>query len=374
MQLESGTTITWSVLHPSVHSVILVHTFGTTDVHYGDFYQLRVLYNMTTASLQLLNADLADSGIYETLISYPGLDGKKSHYHSILYIQEMLKVPLIIQTRIDINQIIRLKCIVKNGETDTILWLKSGVALRNSKVYKISPSNRTVSFSSARVANCETYTCVIKNKISENHRSHVLLIEGLMDLHQYSFVLSVLSLVSTITTFCASAFIIFYALGAYRVHKRHVQLTALFVLFQLISFVFLLVASLFCLVDPNFSTMYKVLEGLIFVTVLTMIVYVLLIYLQPENQLKRSFLLKRYQRNIFLVYEICAIFLSSIPLYQGQRSLKNCGQSEEDVVGVAATTLVIYLYVVGVPFLIFVKYMRSWRIVRRLSRVPSRLN
>ncbi|XP_069775330.1 uncharacterized protein [Narcine bancroftii] len=369
---EKGSTVTWSVIHPSFRVMILVHTFGSSKVYYGDFHKHRIVLNTSTGSLKLKNADMADSGIYESLVAYPGLGAKKTYHHTILKIQEILDVPLIVQTRLDFKSAIRLQCVVQRGEADTILWFKGGKPLYHYPVYKMSANNRTVTFNSVHVTDCEVYTCVIRNKINQNQQSHVLLINGLLLLHQYSLLTSVLALVSTSTTFAASVFIAFFALDTYRVYRRHVQLTAVFVFLQLLSFITLLTAALFCLIDPNFSVSYKAIEGFVFFLVLGMILYIVLIYLRPENPLKRSFLLKKYQRNIFLLHGVFAIFFSIVPIYRGQNILKDCGQPMKHFLGSISFAVAIYLFTIGVAFLIFVKYMKSWTKVRRSSRLSSR--
>ncbi|XP_069775332.1 uncharacterized protein [Narcine bancroftii] len=296
---EKGSTVTWSVIHPSFRVMILVHTFGSSKVYYGDFHKHRIVLNTSTGSLKLKNADMADSGIYESLVAYPGLGAKKTYHHTILKIQEILDVPLIVQTRLDFKSAIRLQCVVQRGEADTILWFKGGKPLYHYPVYKMSANNRTVTFNSVHVTDCEVYTCVIRNKINQNQQSHVLLIN-------------------------------------------------------------------------DFSVSYKAIEGFVFFLVLGMILYIVLIYLRPENPLKRSFLLKKYQRNIFLLHGVFAIFFSIVPIYRGQNILKDCGQPMKHFLGSISFAVAIYLFTIGVAFLIFVKYMKSWTKVRRSSRLSSR--
>ncbi|GCB81228.1 hypothetical protein scyTo_0022978, partial [Scyliorhinus torazame] len=75
----------------------------------------------------------------------------------------------------------------------------------------------------------------------------------MMLLHEFTLVSSTIAIVSSTTSYAAAIFILFFALATYRVHKRHVQLTAAFVFSQLIAFISVLVASLLCLLDPVYQ-------------------------------------------------------------------------------------------------------------------------
>ncbi|XP_067829837.1 uncharacterized protein [Heptranchias perlo] len=243
--------------------------------------------------MELKNADLADNGIYEAILKRSGRSGNRSYFNTILEVQDVLQVPFIMQNPVHAVNIVHLNCVVKYGETNAIWWLKGGKPLQNDATYKMSIDNRTLTVVAEQVLNCELYTCVIRNKVSQQEGSHLLIVEGLLTLHQFSLVASVIALVSTSTSFGTAVFILFFALGSYRVHKRHVQLTAFFVLFQMLSFISLMIAALFCMLDAEFPTAYRVIEGIGFLLVSAMIIYILLLYLHPENQLKRSFLIKK---------------------------------------------------------------------------------
>ncbi|XP_059827126.1 uncharacterized protein LOC132394738 isoform X8 [Hypanus sabinus] len=208
--------------------------------------------------------------------------------------------------------------------------------------------------------------------VQKSYYIKVLDVRGLLLLHRYTFITSIIALVSTSTSFAASIFIIFFALGTYRVHKRHVQLTAVFVLFQLLSFISLLTAALFCVFDPDFPIPYRIIDVLGLFLVIAMIIYILVLYLHPETKLKRSFLIKTNHRYFFLVYGSLSVIISAAPIYRGYNNIKVCQYPISQTSGNATSAAVVYVFILGLIFILFTKYMRSWNQVRKLSRVSLR--
>ncbi|XP_069775349.1 uncharacterized protein [Narcine bancroftii] len=337
----NGTMVKWTLVLRHQHSLMVLHIFGSSEIRYSEYYFHRTSYNPKNGSLTLNNVDLDDRGIYENIITY-GKTGKKSYYRKILEVVDVLITPLIIQNPKNPATIVQLTCVASSWNTDAILWFKGSKLLENDEVYSMSTDNRT------------------------------LTIKGLLLLHRYSFTSSIIALVSTSTTFVASVFIIFFALGTYRVHKRHMQLTAIFLLFQLIAFILLLTAALLCVLDPGFPVSYRIIEGLGFVLGIAMIIYILLLYLQPETKLRRSFLIKRNHRFFFLVYGGLSVIISAMPIYSGYNNLKVCKYPLRESSGTTASAVVGYVFSSGIIFIIFAKYMKSWTKVRRSSRLPSR--
>ncbi|XP_067883723.1 uncharacterized protein [Heterodontus francisci] len=282
--LPEGTLIRWSVLVPDRRAFIVIHTMGSTEVRLSEFYIQKIHYNMRDGSIELKNADLADEAIYENTITTFGTSGNRTYYDKILKVQDVLQPPMMFQNPNSAINIIHLHCVVKNEEVSTVWWMT----------------------------------------------------EGLLLLHEFCLLSSVIALVSTSTSYGAAVFILFFALETYRVHKRHVQLTAAFVFSQMISFISVLIASLFCVLDSGFPVAYRVVEGIAFGFIAAMVTYILFLYLRPETQLKRSFLVKKKHRNLFLVFGVLAMIMSAIPIYKANNN------------------------------------MRSWTKVRRLSRLASR--
>ncbi|GCB81685.1 hypothetical protein scyTo_0022550, partial [Scyliorhinus torazame] len=195
--------------------------------------------------------------------------------------------------------------------------MKGDTILSGDSIYQISIDNKTLRIDAPQLPNCELITCVVRNKVSENRNSRLLRISGLLSLHEFSLVSSAIALVSSVTSYGAEAFIILYALDAYKIHKRHVELTAVFVFFQMISCLTLLTASVFCVIDPSYPLAYRIISGAAILFITAKIIYVLALYLQHESELKRSFLVKQRRRNIFLLCGTFRIIISIIPIYRG---------------------------------------------------------
>ncbi|XP_059827118.1 uncharacterized protein LOC132394738 isoform X2 [Hypanus sabinus] len=316
-ELQKGSMIKWSLVLRDRISLMVLHVIGSPNIRYSDYYIHRIDYNTRNGSLTLNNIDLDDRGIYENTITTYGETVQKSYYIKVLDVRDVLIAPVIIQNPKNAVRIAQLTCVTNSWDTDTILWYKGSKLLETDEIYSMSTDNRTLTIKTDQVANCELFTCVIENKVSQSKNSHVLIINGLLLLHRYTFITSIIALVSTSTSFAASIFIIFFALGTYRVHKRHVQLTAVFVLFQLLSFISLLTAALFCVFDPDFPIPYRIIDVLGLFLVIAMIIYILVLYLHPETKLKRSFLIKTNHRYFFLVYGSLSVIISAAPIYRG---------------------------------------------------------
>ncbi|XP_072350952.1 hepatic and glial cell adhesion molecule-like, partial [Scyliorhinus torazame] len=312
-----GTSVRWSRLRPFFISFVVIHTLGTPDVTYDDYYRYRIQYLKENGSIVLLNAEVDDSGVYETILTSANSTTDKTYFNTILAIQDVLQMPVIVQDRGVASTIVHFNCVVRLGEVNEILWMKGDTILSGDSIYQISIDNKTLRIDAPQLPNCELITCVVRNKVSENRNSRLLRISGLLSLHEFSLISSAIALVSSVTSYGAEAFIILYALDAYKIHKRHVELTAVFVFFQMISCLTLLTASVFCVIDPSYPLAYRIISGAAILFITAKIIYVLALYLQHESELKRSFLVKQRRRNIFLLCGTFRIIISIIPIYRG---------------------------------------------------------
>ncbi|XP_038652858.1 uncharacterized protein LOC119965918 isoform X4 [Scyliorhinus canicula] len=242
--------------------------------------------------------------------------------------------------------------------------------------------------------------------ISDHLFSYVLEVQEWLSIHKFSFIASIMALVSTTTSFAASSFIIFFALRIYKgnkctfcafyyvtglctkkhsqslepndipfvflVQKRHMQLTAVFIFFQMVAFIFLLIAALLCIIDLVYPIAYRIIEGIGFILLSGTVTYIIFYYLQPETRVKRSFLMKKKHHNFFLVYGIFSMILSALPIYRGQRNITNCQFPVKHILGTIASGVLIYVFIMGLSFVLFLKYMMSWPKVQRHGSISSR--
>ncbi|GCC18120.1 hypothetical protein chiPu_0022346, partial [Chiloscyllium punctatum] len=111
--------------------------------------------------------------------------------------------------------------------------------------------------------------------------------------HESSLISTTIAVVSASLSYSAAVFILFFALGKYKVYKRHLQLTTVFVFCQMIALLCVLISSLLCTLDPVFPLEYRIVEAFGFVFISAIIFYNIFYYLHPESQLRRSFLAKQ---------------------------------------------------------------------------------
>ncbi|XP_038652319.1 hepatocyte cell adhesion molecule-like isoform X2 [Scyliorhinus canicula] len=332
VSLSDQNRVIWFTFTRSKNITILTHDLNSGKIERNPFYGCRMNYNQFNASLEIFNLRVADSGLYAIHI-IPQKQGQPHHFQShILEVQEILPQPLIIQDIIGELKVVYLNCFVKYGETNEILWLKEGQPLQDDETHKLLNGNGTLMINRQRQMKCEMYTCVVRNKVSQKESSHPLTVD---------------------------------------VYRRQLELTTFFIFFQMIAFIFLLIAALLCISDPVYHIASKIVEGIGFFFVSGTIIYVNFYYLQPQNELKMSFLLKTKHHNFFLVYGIFCVIISAVPIYREHQNIPECQPSEGPISGTIAATVVVYLFIVGLSFVFLLKYMMSWPKYRRISRTAS---
>ncbi|XP_043540619.1 hepatocyte cell adhesion molecule-like, partial [Chiloscyllium plagiosum] len=247
---EAGTLIQWSIILPEGRTSIVIHRLQTEFVRLREFYSNRIIYHVETTALELKSADLDDRAIYENSVTTFGSSGKRMYYDKILDVQEILKPPTIVQNPNPATDLVQLHCVQKNGQVQATSWSKDSKLLENNATYKLSLDNRTLTIKMEYLQTCQQYMCVIRNKVSQNWNTHLLVQEGLLMFHESSLISTTIAVVSTSLSYGAAVFILFFALGKYRVYKRHLQLTTVFVFCQMVALLCVLISSLLCSLDP----------------------------------------------------------------------------------------------------------------------------
>ncbi|XP_038652853.1 SLAM family member 9-like isoform X2 [Scyliorhinus canicula] len=320
--------IEWYFLGRLKNVTLVQQDISAMFVQIDPLYEQRVNYNAQTTSLKMLNFKMTDSGVYLIKFNFKNSKIGTQHISHFVQVHEILQQPVIIQNGMLAVTDVRLNCIVGNDLT-AIWWLKKGQPLQSDETYKISNNNTTLTINTKQPESCELYTCVVRNMVNQKEDSLLLAVDGLLVLHELSLMSSILALISTTTSFAACCFIIFFALKNHRVHKRHIELTAAFMLFQMLAFIFLLFAAMFCIIDPK-------------------------------------------HHYFFLVYGVFSIIFSVVPIHRGQKNITECQVPVNYISGTIGAIVVIYVFIVGVPFIFFLKYMMTWHPVQRLTRLASR--
>ncbi|XP_048472654.1 uncharacterized protein LOC125486986 [Rhincodon typus] len=264
----------------------------------------------------------------EEEVNNPAKPGSFSRYSDDTGVN-ILQPPLIIQDRIELNRLVHLRCVVRTGEANEILWFENGYPIKGGYIYEMSIDNKTLTINAPQLPSCVLYTCVVRNKVSENRNSHLFLIEELLLLHEFSLVSSVVALVSTSMSYAAEAFILLHAFQVYKVHKRHVILTSAFVFCHTLSSISLLISTLLCTLDSGYPVAYRMIEGLAFFLILPNVSFVLFYFLKPDSQEKRPFVIKKVRRNFFLVSGAIAITIPLIPINRGLYNGECCSKQQQ---------------------------------------------
>ncbi|XP_048470365.1 uncharacterized protein LOC125486545 isoform X4 [Rhincodon typus] len=293
------------------------HDVPFNFIKISTFFENRVNYNKENTSIEFLKVDLSDAGVYDVFIKHKKDLHSNNYLRCVVEVHDILPHPLIIQdTFLELNFVV-LNCLVESGKLTTVLWLK----------------------------------------------------EGMLLLHEFSFMSSVMALVSTTTSFAVGAFIICFAVKNYKGHKQHLNLTALFIFFQILAFAFLLTAALMCMCNSAYPVAYRLIEGFGLVFASAAIIYMIALYVRAEIQLKSSFLTKRNYRLVFWVYGIFSMIISVVPIHRGQKNITECQIPVNHILGTVAATVVIYVFILGISFILSLKYSKCMDELRqRCSR------
>ncbi|XP_048470350.1 uncharacterized protein LOC125486545 isoform X2 [Rhincodon typus] len=341
------------------------HDVPFNFIKISTFFENRVNYNKENTSIEFLKVDLSDAGVYDVFIKHKKDLHSNNYLRCVVEVHDILPHPLIIQdTFLELNFVV-LNCLVESGKLTTVLWLKEGNAIQSDETHKILNGNRTL-IVNTQLISCALYTCVIRGILQEKRSSHLFTYDGMLLLHEFSFMSSVMALVSTTTSFAVGAFIICFAVKNYKGHKQHLNLTALFIFFQILAFAFLLTAALMCMCNSAYPVAYRLIEGFGLVFASAAIIYMIALYVRAEIQLKSSFLTKRNYRLVFWVYGIFSMIISVVPIHRGQKNITECQIPVNHILGTVAATVVIYVFILGISFILSLKYMDELR--QRCSR------
>ncbi|XP_042200799.1 uncharacterized protein LOC103189488 isoform X1 [Callorhinchus milii] len=337
-----------------------VTRYETASLHH--LYRHRA--NISEGSLLLKQLEKEDSGLYCKRSEKLDLQTKVTEINEVyteLIIEEKLPIPIILKEPSYVGNVVVLSCLLNNKMIYNMSWTKEGETLYSDSHLNVTFNNSTLIITNPTLVDCGMYTCIVKNHVSLNRHSRVLLIDGILFAHKHTFIAYIIALVSNVTSLGSSVYLIFFALLEFRVYKRHVQLTAIGVFFQMLALVCMLTASILGVLDIGFAVGYRVLSGFTFVAVIIMICYITFIYLRPENELNRSFLLTKHHRNTILVYEVIAVFISFIPIYKAKQNMNMCKVPFSTLAVVATIAIVVFLVAVGILCTIVVKWMQEWQ-------------
>ncbi|XP_072406032.1 uncharacterized protein [Chiloscyllium punctatum] len=346
-EVKDNQKIQWSFFDRTHKTLILFHSVGSDAGSLSSYYQHRCTYYSTNGSLELQRLEISDSGVYQLTVEgyYSDSPAKIYSYLIFLEVEEMLSTPLIIQDPAYIAKKVQLSCIVRNGRPNQLLWSKEDKPIMNSSLYNLASDNSTLTINNVANVHCGFYTCTVTNDISQRNISHFLIAHGIQFLHKRILVSSVIALVSTMMSFAAVFFIIFFCIEKYKGQKHQTQLTVAFLFIEMKCYICLLISCILCTLDADISVTFRVISGMVFCMVLGLTGYIVFLYLHPYRDDIGSFLL---------------------------RKLKKCTLPYGDIAATITAAVMIYISTVGLCFIFALKYMQTWSLQKRASRLWTR--
>ncbi|XP_067829903.1 uncharacterized protein [Heptranchias perlo] len=352
--LQSDDVTRWQYVTPGNKSPLLQYDQGRSDPAISEGYKDRVKVNPSNEPPLMRRLEVGNSSDQVRANS-----NESRNRSAKLTVQKQLLAPLIVQDPTYVVDRVELNCFVRNGKASGILWQKDNKQLLNSSRYRLVFDNTTLFIKDMKVSDCGLYTCTVKNGVSTSSNSHFLTVNGILLILSYAIVMSVVALVSNLTSTFAASFIIFIALKKFQVQKHQKQLTAIFVAFQLLSFICLLIACLFCISDAGFSIWYKVNAAFGCFLGFAMVIYVVILFLNAGTEQSPSFLSTNSHRNIILVCGPVSVVISSAPIYKATQIVTECRYPYEALAVKGLLSLLIYIFAVVIFVLFYTVYRSS---------------
>ncbi|XP_051899800.1 uncharacterized protein LOC127586054 [Pristis pectinata] len=309
--------VIWRFLSHEYDLIILEHVAYSNIVSFNSYFRHRVKYDLKTGSLLINRLEVEDSGLFEVILSEllvtNTIQSKYVHFH--LEVQDQLLTPLIFQVPNYVLDRVRLSCVVKTGKATDIEWLKDGVQLKNHSHYRVGLDGTSLFIDNLEVSDCGLYTCRITNDVSKNQNTHFVTANGILLIIFYAYLMSVVALVSNSTSFIAAIMITFIIIRNTQVEKYRREFTTIFLTFQLLSFICLLIASLLCVCDSGFAPLFRIIAGFGCVFSVTMIIYVAVLFLNPETEESSIFVFNNYHRCTMYLLGPVSVLVPSVLLY-----------------------------------------------------------
>ncbi|XP_038672864.1 uncharacterized protein LOC119976412 [Scyliorhinus canicula] len=284
--------ITWQYLGPQTEQLILQHTSYSNIVAFNSYFERRVKFDMESGSLLLKNLEVVNSGLYYMSAIQPlqnEILRKHTYFH--VEVQEKLRSPQIIQEPIYILDHVTLSCIVQTVHVSSMIWQKDKEPLRSTRM-RLEFDNTTLLIGSMNVMDCGMYTCIVKNEVSTNSNSHFLTADVLLFILICTVLTSIVAFVSGLTTFIA-AVIIIVTLKKTQDPGRQQELTTIFVIFQVVSIISLLIACLLSVFELGFVLWCQITAGFGCFLSLVVIIYISILFLGLNTEEFQSFLSKK---------------------------------------------------------------------------------
>ncbi|XP_069775342.1 uncharacterized protein [Narcine bancroftii] len=337
----------WRFMGLEREMTILEHVYYSNIMSFNSYFRHRAEYDLNSGSLLIDKLEMTDTGTFEVTLSEV-LANKTITSRNLIFhleVQEQLLAPHISQNPTYISDRVQLSCVVKNSKVTSIKWLKNDVQLKNQSHYVMESGGALLFIKSLKVSDCGLYTCRVTNDISTNQNSHFVSINGILLIVFYAFVMSVVALISNFTSFIAAIIIIFVVLRNTQVEKYRREFATIFVTFQLLSFICLLMASLLCVYDSGFAPWFRITAGFGCIFSLTMIIFIAVLFLNPDSVDSSTLVCNKYHCCIISLLGSVSVLVPSIQLYQAVHMAIQCKYSNAHLLirGILAGLIYIFL-------------------------------
>uniref|UniRef100_UPI00398E8304 uncharacterized protein n=1 Tax=Pristiophorus japonicus TaxID=55135 RepID=UPI00398E8304 len=402
---KSRESLKWSYLNSRTLKLLVF--YGPEELDINSYYAHRLVFDAITGSIFLRDLKVIDSGTYEVIlnphdgqilatgdqIAYVNLlvQGKCSRIErpntqhrqlrltpeksSPLILRfkacNRLGAPQIIQNPVYIMDRVALSCSVTIGTVNNIIWQKDNKLIANDSHFRLEFDSSTLFINEVEVSDCGLYTCTVRNEVSSNSNSHFLTPNEIVFIHEDTLVSSVVALVSTVTSFTATAFIIF-TMDRQQVKKYWFQLISAIVIFHGLSLICQLNTFAVVMITEGFPVGYKAGSALGCIQSSIMMVYVVILFVQPQTEQSPSYLANNYKGKLFLACEALAVLIAILPIFRAKQNMKDCKFPYHGLAVKMILSVSLYLFGLGLFALFHAKFSRNIQINRVQFKVVQR--
>ncbi|XP_072331883.1 uncharacterized protein [Scyliorhinus torazame] len=311
----------WRYYSSAKDFIILKYVTDRHVLEVNVYFDSRVKFNTKTGSLTLMNLKMAHSGLYEVVFLHRSLrDTIVNKDYFLIQVQEKLRVPRIVQTPIYTASHVQLMCIVDKGIASSIVWLKDDTLLKSPQ-FQVEGESSTVYIKDMEIKHCGMYTCIVKNEVSTNSNSYFLTAEEVLFILICVALISIVALVSGLTTFIATVVIII-TLTETQDPDRQNEVTTIFMVFQLVSIISLLIACVLSVFESGLSLWCRTTAGFGCFLSLAVIIYISILYLGLNTDEFQPFLSRKIHRCIILICEILCVAISVSLIQQSIKTVQ----------------------------------------------------
>ncbi|XP_072331893.1 uncharacterized protein [Scyliorhinus torazame] len=300
---------------------ILKFISSPSNLQVGVYFKSRVTFHRKTGSISMKKLRVQDSGMYQGIYVHHGspLDVKFLIHTFVLNVQEKLRVPRIVQTPIYTASHVQLMCIVDKGIASSIVWLKDDMLLKSPQ-FQVEGESSTVYIKDMEIKHCGMYTCIVKNEVSTNSNSYFLTAED---------------------------------------PDRQNEVTTIFMVFQLVSIISLLIACVLSVFESGLSLWCRTTAGFGCFLSLAVIIYISILYVGLNTDEFQPFLSRKIHRCIILICEILCVAISVSLIQQSIKTVTLCRYPHQLLIVRGLEVVLVYIFPVFLFTIFYIVHLQE---------------